>query len=229
MVLTSISRNINDPVAVHPGLWNHPVNSGRRVSDIREADTRRWAQIWNKVGTKTSREHKAHFPYLVEHEFSVSTNWVKRQTRRDTRVTGTSPLKKKKKKKPNKKKKIKKRSWNSVGELSLSDKRDLSRLCLTEEDSPQPSTNRSILRDRPGEINLPPSLLWQHKSETCTMPPNSKALPPGRTRGQSPFYVTQIALPHNPSPNFAQSDLDTRDHATTFVEDEWMLRTIVEK
>lgn len=128
--------------------------------------------------------------------------------RHDTRVTGTSPPKKQTKKK--------KRSWKRVRELSLSDKRDLSRLCLMEEDSSQPSTNHSILRDRPGEINLPPSLLWQHKSETCTMPPNSKASPPGRTRGQSPFYVTQIALPHSPSPNFAESDLDTRDHATTF-------------
>lgn len=118
-------------------------------------------------------------------------------------------------------------------ELSLSDKRDLSGLGLSEEDSPQPasqpSANRSILRDRPGEINLPPSLLWQHKSETCTVPPNSKASPPGRTGGQSPFYVTQIALPQSPSPSLAASDLDTRERAATFGEDEWMLETMQKK
>lgn len=37
---TSVGWNINDPVAVHPGFWNYPVNGGRRVSDIREADAR---------------------------------------------------------------------------------------------------------------------------------------------------------------------------------------------
>lgn len=123
---TSIGWNVSDPVVVHPGFWNNPVNSGRCVSDVREADTRRWAQIWNKTEqTKTWAQRR--FPYLVEHEFSVSTNWVKQQMRRDTRGTGTSPRGKKR------------GSWNSVRELSLSDKRDLSRLCLMEEDSSQPA------------------------------------------------------------------------------------------
>lgn len=36
--LTSMSRHISDPVAVHPSSWNHPVNGGGRVGDIGEAN-----------------------------------------------------------------------------------------------------------------------------------------------------------------------------------------------
>lgn len=46
--LTSVSRHISDLVAVHSSSWYHPVNGGRGVSDIREADSLGWTQVWHK-------------------------------------------------------------------------------------------------------------------------------------------------------------------------------------
>lgn len=91
----------------------------------------------------------------------------------------------------------------------------------------QVQTTVSCVTDQ-GRLTCPPSLLWQHKSETCTVPPNSKALPPGRARGQSPFYVTQIALPHAPLPQLHREWLGHKGPRSHIWEDEWMLKTIGE-
>lgn len=55
-----MSRHIGHFVAVNPSSWNHPVNGGGRVGNIREADALGRAQVWyrtrqteQQIGAKT--------------------------------------------------------------------------------------------------------------------------------------------------------------------------------